>query len=325
MAENKKSFLLYLDIIHTVKKLPKDKAGELFMTILEYVNDMDPEITDVSVDLVFEPIKQSLKRDLEKYRNICKRNQTNGSKGGRPTKEITTISGKAIPEFQDGVHFIYLLYDTDLQLYKIGETRDLLKRRLTIKRPTEFLEIIDFRLYDVETCCYLEKYILHKWSQLRTSGDWFNLTDGDVSCIVDCIAKKPSGKIINPKIPKKPDSVSDIGIDSEKEIEIKVKKRVSKFSKPSIDEVKEYCKERKNSVNPQVWYDHYESNGWMVGKNKMKNWKAAVRTWENNNFGPVGGKSPESTKYDRNIKDFGKNGSDERTGQQSIKDIIKNI
>jgi hypothetical protein len=53
-----------------------------------------------------------------------------------------------------------------------------------------------------------------------------------------------------------------------------------KFVPPNLDEVSIYCKERQNQVNPQVWIDHYVSNGWMVGKNKMKDWKAAVRTWE---------------------------------------------
>ncbi len=67
MAEDKKSFILYADLIHTVKKLPKDKAGELFMTILSYVNDENPTIEDVLIDIVFEPIKRQMKRDLLKY------------------------------------------------------------------------------------------------------------------------------------------------------------------------------------------------------------------------------------------------------------------
>lgn len=52
------------------------------------------------------------------------------------------------------------------------------------------------------------------------------------------------------------------------------------FSPPSATDVSDYCKERKNAVNVQTFISHYESNGWMVGKNKMKDWKAAIRTWE---------------------------------------------
>lgn len=57
-----------------------------------------------------------------------------------------------------------------------------------------------------------------------------------------------------------------------------------RFVPPTYEEVKAYCEERKNNVDPQRFIDYYESNGWMVGKNKMKSWKAAVRTWERNNF-----------------------------------------
>ena len=56
-----------------------------------------------------------------------------------------------------------------------------------------------------------------------------------------------------------------------------------KFTPPTLEEVKAYCDERKNSVDPDTFINFYESKGWFVGKNKMKDWKAAVRTWENKN------------------------------------------
>lgn len=52
------------------------------------------------------------------------------------------------------------------------------------------------------------------------------------------------------------------------------------FVKPSVEEVREYCQQRKNSVDPETFVDFYESKGWKVGKNPMKDWKACVRTWE---------------------------------------------
>lgn len=53
-----------------------------------------------------------------------------------------------------------------------------------------------------------------------------------------------------------------------------------KFKPPTLDEVKRYCLERKNNVDAEKWHNFYSSKGWMVGKNKMKDWRAAVRTWE---------------------------------------------
>ncbi len=58
------------------------------------------------------------------------------------------------------------------------------------------------------------------------------------------------------------------------------KRRRRAFEPPTLEQVQAYCTERKNAVNPAKWFAHYESNGWMVGKNRMANWKAAVRTWE---------------------------------------------
>lgn len=52
------------------------------------------------------------------------------------------------------------------------------------------------------------------------------------------------------------------------------------FRKPTLEEVTAYCAERKNGIDPQRFIDYYESNGWMVGRTHMKDWKAAVRTWE---------------------------------------------
>lgn len=80
MAKDKKSFLLYVDLIHTVKHLPDEKAGQLFKTILGYVNDEDPEPEDLLVQVTFEPIKQQLKRDLEKYERIREKNKKNAEK-----------------------------------------------------------------------------------------------------------------------------------------------------------------------------------------------------------------------------------------------------
>jgi len=65
-----------------------------------------------------------------------------------------------------------------------------------------------------------------------------------------------------------------------KEKNIKSRGKENRFSPPSLDDVKKYCSERKNRVNPEKWFDFYQAKNWMIGKNKMKDWRAAVRTWE---------------------------------------------
>ena len=71
-----------------------------------------------------------------------------------------------------------------------------------------------------------------------------------------------------------------------------------KFKKPTLEEVAAYCRERKNNVNPQRFIDFYTSKGWKVGREPMKDWKACVRTWEQDEKDkPKKGADP--SKYDR--------------------------
>lgn len=68
-------------------------------------------------------------------------------------------------------------------------------------------------------------------------------------------------------------------------IELKNKEPVVvAFRPPTLDEVKEYCDERNSGISAEHFYDYYSSNGWQVGRTKMKDWKAAVRTWERTEF-----------------------------------------
>lgn len=60
------------------------------------------------------------------------------------------------------------------------------------------------------------------------------------------------------------------------------KPQKQRFAKPTLNEVSEYCRSRNNNVDPERFIDYYEANGWKVGKNPMKDWRAAIRTWERN-------------------------------------------
>ena len=85
------------------------------------------------------------------------------------------------------------------------------------------------------------------------------------------------------QIPTRPSKSIDKEIELDKDIDIKEnnkKKSGSTFVKPTVEEVRAYCEERKNGIEPEVFIAFYESNGWKVGKNPMKNWKSAMITWE---------------------------------------------
>ena len=67
----------------------------------------------------------------------------------------------------------------------------------------------------------------------------------------------------------------------------KQKAQPQKFTPPTVDEVRDYCLERNNGIDPEAFVDFYTSKGWKVGKNPMKDWKAAVRTWEKRRPKPI--------------------------------------
>jgi hypothetical protein len=166
MAENKKSFILYTDQSGVFNQLPNDLCGKLIKHIFAYVNDENPVSDDLIINIAFEPIKQSLKRDLKRYEQYVEKQAVNGAKGGRPKKA--------------------------------NETQ--------------------------ETQAFIEK-------------------------------------------PKKADSVS---------VSVSVSANVNKrFIKPKLKDIENEFP----NLNAEHFYNYYESNGWMVGRNKMKDWKATAKNW----------------------------------------------
>ena len=87
MAVGKKSFLLYTDVLHTVTHLTNEQAGELFKHLLAYVNDENPVTENPLVKIAFEPIKQALKRDLQKYEDIREKKRLAGLASAEKRKQ----------------------------------------------------------------------------------------------------------------------------------------------------------------------------------------------------------------------------------------------
>lgn len=91
---------------------------------------------------------------------------------------------------------------------------------------------------------------------------------------------------ISEKSPPEIEKELEIDIEIEKEIDSSASTTTKRkrFEKPTLSQITQYCLERNNNVNAEQFFDYYESNGWKVGKNAMKDWKACVRTWERNEY-----------------------------------------
>jgi hypothetical protein len=166
MAENKKSFLLYTDVHFTVKKLTNEQAGILFKHILSYVNDENPITNDTIIDLVFEPIKQALKRDLRKYEGIIKERSYAGRLGGvksgevrrnkKEANEANALKRKQTKQRQanEAVNDIVIDNVNDIVIEK------KIRRRTPFKAPTieEVIQYFDDNGYEKEAAEKAFKY-----------------------------------------------------------------------------------------------------------------------------------------------------------------------
>ena len=185
MAHDKKSFILYADILHTVRQLTKEEAGELFIHILSYVNDENPVTDNKFIAIAFEPIKQQLKRDLKHWES---------------TKEKRSKAGQASAESRK-----------------------------------------------------------------------HNLTN---STHVNICQQEPTNSTVNDNV--------NVNVNVNDNVILKSTNR--RFTPPTHEDVILYAEEtgKGSRAAPGEFHDYYTSNGWKVGKNGMKDWRAAYRKWVTN-------------------------------------------
>ncbi len=162
-------------------------------------------------------------------------------------------------------------YDEKMLSIIANTNVDIVRQAIKIFSELKLMEICDDKtIYMSETA-----------KMLGYETDWARkkrlqrLSNGDIVPNVSL----PSPHNVRQEIDKEIEKDKDILKEKDKK-EKTVAKRSLSFVKPTREEILNYCNERKNQVNPSQFYDFYESKNWMVGKNKMKDWKAAVRTWE---------------------------------------------
>jgi hypothetical protein len=287
MSSKRKSFLLHIDSLDILDDLSNDQAGMLFKAIKSFQHGESIELESV-VKIAFSPFKNQFIRDNEKYVKTCEARAKAGAIGGRVTTREQGIDNDGLLQF-----YVLRLFNEDEDFIKIGITTNKINRRFSGNKnmPYEY-EVLE-QIIDIEPSlessiqeglseflyephikfpghleCYdkksLEKlYKLQAFAQAKqskTKQNKANLADSD----------------------SKSDSDSDS--DSKKDSESVSKRTVKRFAPPSVQEVFSYMAERgfADQSESEKFFDYYTSNGWQVGKNKMKCWKAAVRNWLKN-------------------------------------------
>ncbi len=123
----------------------------------------------------------------------------------------------------------------------------------------------------IKTDRYKPTYYTQEKAMLTTENGVYILNDSTMSpqCLQSGDEPEPQNRIDKNRLDKN-------------RLENNKGEKSTRFFPPTVEEVESYCFERGNKVDAQAFVDFYESKGWYVGKNKMKSWKAAVRTWEKN-------------------------------------------
>lgn len=153
MAENKKSFILYTDQSGVFNQLPDEIAGKLIKHIFAYVNDENPICDDLIINIAFEPIKQSLKRDLRRYEQYIEKQSLNGAKGGRPKKATETQETQPFfekPKKADSVSVSDSVNDNDnkINLLVFDEFYNLYNKKVNRNASMKSFKKIKFTEYD---------------------------------------------------------------------------------------------------------------------------------------------------------------------------------
>ncbi|WP_148043530.1 hypothetical protein [Chryseobacterium sp. G0240] len=237
------------------------------------------------------------------------------------------INNKAGWKVEFTVAISTLQVKTSLSKSSIIRARNVLKQ----------LGRIDFKERKGNQSCVYKIIAFHCDTQTETQHDTEFVTQTDTQTVTqtDTINKLNYTKLNNVLLEKEPKEEKlekenfqelffDEPIKTKKESSSKkvAQKKVSeKFTPPSVQVVQDYCNERKNGISGYSFVNFYQSKGWMVGKNKMKDWKAAVRTWEQKN--EENGKSNNFSTNNRSGSKIGNSsGSFKTSGKVSARTLL---
>jgi len=143
MAENKTSFILYTDLIHTIDHLSDIQSGKLFKHILKYVNDQNPKTDNKLVNICFEPIKQQLKRDLKKFEEIKIQRSDAGKLGMKKRWEKHNKSKQTITNDNTVKQKITNITDSVNVNDSVSDNVNVSEKKENIYLP-EFLEFLTY-------------------------------------------------------------------------------------------------------------------------------------------------------------------------------------
>ncbi|SHF17135.1 DUF6291 domain-containing protein [Chryseobacterium vrystaatense] len=243
MAKDKKSFVAYSDWNSTFKKLSDEEAGKLAKMMFSFVSDENPEAPDRITELIFEPIKNQMERDLEKYKEVRQKRVEAGRSGGKKSGETRSkteqIEANASSDKANEANACFASKNEANEAVNVNGNVNVIVNDILLEKETKEENI---------TKDFSEEFIPEE---------------------------KKGEELFEP--------VTPAGEEKEKSSVKKEKGSRIVFRPPSLQEVQDYCNERKNGISSYGFVNFYQSKGWKVGNQPMKDWKAAIHTWETKN------------------------------------------
>lgn len=215
-----------------------------------------------------------MKKDAYFFPHYC--NARHDRKLKRVIKELGVegygIYFMLLEVLREQVDFRYPLEDLDLLADEFGTSEQKIRTVICNYKLFDVDENENF--FSIKLVFYLQPYI----EKSQRARDAANLRWSNAKLQIE--HKTDANAYANAEQMQSDSNADAMQGEYSKGEETKIKENSGRFTPPTLEEVSDYCLERKNGVDPQRFIDYNQSKGWIIGKSKMKDWKAAVRTWE---------------------------------------------
>lgn len=271
-------FKVFNSYLESIEPLTERERGRLFTALLEYsITGKVPELKG-NERFVFPTLKVHMDMDIDSYETKIDEKRRAGAKGGKRTQE---------------------------------KRREALSARLAAEgiSPTDTADIETgadcVNDYDNEGVNRDDTDVVNEdVNSDITDGVNRDVTDGvnsDVNSDANSGVNRDVNSDVNDDVTNSSSSRTDTDgtVDGDRAVKCKSGRERSRFVPPTVEEVREYCRERGNRVDAQTFVDHYTANGWLRGRTPMVDWRASVRVWENKEqYGEKSGATPLESSFD---------------------------
>jgi len=248
----RKSFMFYMDYLEPLEELNDKDFRRVITAMIRLAMDDPTEELKGRAKVAFGFIRPQMQRDFEKYEERCRKNRENGQRGGR-------ARGQAIAS--DRLQSLAFVSDTDTDTKTDTETDTKADTKAKAETKTD--------------------------TEAKTAAKTETDAEKETAACADASMAPPEGfeELWFDDIPLP----GDENVPPELELPLPVtqeesfslaEEREPAFTRPTLQQVRDYCRERNSPVDPGRFYHYYSARNWCTGGSEIRDWRAALRSWE---------------------------------------------